>query len=100
MTDGIRTLPHDALAAHRDEFLDLARHYGLDNPRLFGSAARHNDESGSDLDILVTREPGVGLLTVAAFAGAAENLLGVKVDVVTDGGLDADHEIRRTAVPV
>ena len=95
-----RPLPREALAAHRDDFLGLAQQYGFANPRFFGSAARGDDRPGSDLDILVTRKPGAGLLTVAGFASAAEQLLGVDVDVVTDGGLDVDHEIMRTAVPV
>lgn len=93
-------LPHDALAAHRRAFADLARRYGFSNLRVFGSAARGTDTPGSDLDVLVTRAPGTGLLTVAAFAAEASALLGVEVDVVTDGGLPDDHEILRTAVAV
>lgn len=95
-----RPLPHDALAAHRDDLVALAARYGLSNVRVFGSAARHSDVPGSDLDILVTRSAGTGLLSVAAFAGEATDLLGVEVDVVTDGGLRADHEILMTAIPV
>ena len=100
MRTTIQEQPHEALAAHREEFLVLVRQYGFDNPRIFGSAARRDDQPGSDLDVLVTRRPGVGLLTISAFANAAEQLLGVDVDVVTDGGLGADHEIVRTAVPI
>jgi hypothetical protein len=37
---------------------------------------------------------------VDAFAAAASELLGVEVDVVTDGGLRDDHEILTTAVAV
>jgi predicted nucleotidyltransferase/DNA-binding XRE family transcriptional regulator len=93
-------LPHDALAKHRHELADLASRYGLSNVRVFGSAARGTDRPGSDLDVLVTRSPGVGLLTIAAFAAAASELLGVEVDVVTDGGLRPDHEILTTAIAV
>lgn len=95
-----RPLPHDALAARRADLVSLAGRYGFDNVRVFGSAARGTDSPGSDLDILVTRSPGTGLLTVAAFAADASELLGVEVDVVTDGGLRADHEIVATAVAV
>lgn len=95
-----RPLPHDALAARRADLVSLAGRYGFDNVRVFGSAARGTDSYGSDLDILVTRSPGTGLLTVAAFAADASELLGVEVDVVTDGGLRADHEILATAVAV
>ncbi|MFJ4168263.1 helix-turn-helix domain-containing protein [Paenarthrobacter sp. NPDC089714] len=95
-----RPLPHVVLASRAQELRELAGRYGFSNVRVFGSAARGSDGPGSDLDILVTRPEGIGLLTVAAFAAAAGELLGVEVDVVTDGGLRADHEILTTAVAV
>lgn len=61
---------------------------------------RGSDRPGSDLDILVTRAPGIGLLTLVAFAEEASELLGVEVDVVTDGALGPGHEILATAVAV
>lgn len=91
-------LPHEALEQHRDELKTLAAQYGLSRLRVFGSAALGTDTNQSDLDILVTRAPDVGLLTIAEFALAAERLLGVPVDVVTDGGLPADHPILQSAV--
>ncbi len=100
LQDAARPLPHDALAAHRRELEDLAAEFGLRNLRVFGSAARGADQPGSDLDLLVSRDRGVGLLTMAGFAEAAEDLLNVAVDVVSDGGFPADHEILTTAVPV
>ena len=95
-----RPLPHQALAEHHQELGELARAFGFSNVRVFGSATRGADAPGSDLDLLVTRPDGAGLLTIAAFAEAARDLLGVEVDVVTDGGLPADHEILATAVPL
>jgi len=95
-----RPLPHDALAAHSDELINLAGNYGLSNIRVFGSAARGTDGPDSDLDILVSRSAGVGLLAIAAFAAEASELLGVEVDVVTDGGLSADHEILSAAIAI
>lgn len=91
-------LPHEALARHRAELLHLAERFGFRNLRVFGSAARGTDRAGSDLDLLVTRPQGAGLLTVAAFAAEAGELLGVEVDVVTDGGLPDGHEILTSAV--
>lgn len=84
---------------HRQELLQLAAEYGLTDVRVFGSAGRGTDGPASDLDLLVTRSPGTGLLTLGAFAESASALLGVEVDVVTDGGLRPDHEIRTSAVP-
>lgn len=95
-----RPLPHEALAAKHEELKQLAGRFGLGNVRVFGSAAHGSDRPGSDLDLLVTRSPGVGLLTIAAFADAASQLLGVEVDVVTDGGFRDDHEILATAVSI
>lgn len=95
-----RPLPHDALAAHRDALVALAHSCGLSNIRVFGSAVRGSDGPGSDLDLLVTRSAGTGLLTVAEFSERASALLGVEVDVVTDGGLSGDHEIVASAVAV
>jgi predicted nucleotidyltransferase len=98
LRSAMRPLPHEALEQHRDELKALAADHGLSNLRVFGSAGEGTDTSQSDLDILVTRAPNVGLLTIAEFAFAAEQLLGVPVDVVTDGGLPADHPILRSAV--
>lgn len=94
----LRPLPREALERHRGELKELAAHYALSNVRVFGSAERGTDTVQSDLDILVTRAPDVGLLTIAEFASEAERLLGVPVDVVTDGGLPADHPIVLSAV--
>lgn len=95
-----RPLPRQALAAKRRQLDELARSFGLTNIRVFGSTARGTDGPESDLDLLVTRGDGVGLLTIATFAEEASELLGVEVDVVTDGGLAEDHEILSTAVNV
>ena len=95
-----RPLPHEILAARSDELVALAGRFGFSDVRAFGSAVRHSDRPGSDLDIVVTRPRGAGLLTVAAFAAAASDLFGIEVDVITDGGLPADHEILATAVAV
>lgn len=95
-----RPLPHELLAANSVVLKQLAARYGLSNVRVFGSVARGTDTPQSDLDLLVTRSDGVGLLGLAAFGEAASELLGVEVDVVTDGGLREGHEILMTAVAV
>lgn len=98
LRSAMRVLPHEALKQHRDELKKLAAEHGLSNVRVFGSAGRGADTAQSDLDLLVTRGPNVGLLTIAEFASEAEQLLGVPIDVVTDGGLPADHPILQSAV--
>lgn len=93
-----RPLPHESLILNRQKLQELAASFGLINLRIFGSAMSKTDRPDSDVDLLVSRPQGTGLLTLAAFAEAAQELLGVEVDVVTDGGLPPDHEIMRTAV--
>lgn len=39
-------------------------------------------------------------MTISAFALAAEQMLGVRVDIVTEGGLRSGHPIRDEAVPL
>jgi predicted nucleotidyltransferase len=84
-----------------DEVRRLAHDFGMENPRVFGSVARGEDRPGSDLDLLVTVPRGTGLLTLLRFVHAVEGLLGVHVDVVSEGGLGERHAaIRRAALPV
>lgn len=63
--------------------------------------ARGDDVPGSDLDLLVRWGPGTGLMAVSALALALEDLLGVRVDLVSEAGLSERHdEIRSEARPV
>ena len=101
LLEAAKARPSASLAAHRDEVRRLALDFGVTNPRVFGSVARGEDLPGSDLDLLVTVPRGKGLLALVGFAHAVEDLLGVHVDVVSEGGLGESHAgIRRDAVPV
>ena len=59
--------PSAALAAHRAELRQLASHYGLSHPRIFGSVLAGTDDGQSDLDLLVDPAENTSLLTLAAF---------------------------------
>ena len=48
--------PSEALARHRVKIREAAGRFPVANPRVFGSVARGNDQSNSDLDILVRRQ--------------------------------------------
>lgn len=101
LLDAAKPRPSSSLAAHREEIRRLAHDFGVVNPCVFGSVARGDDKPGSDLDLLVTVPPGKGLFALVGFAHAVEELLGVHVDVVSEGGLGESHTgIRRDAVPV
>lgn len=90
--------PRDVLAERRQDLVALAERHGLHDPRLFGSVARGTDHPGSDIDLLVRVPRGTGLLSIAAFALEAEQILGMHVDVVTEGAIRADHPILAEAV--
>jgi hypothetical protein len=75
------------LRARRSEILSLAARYGARNVRVFGSVARGDDRADSDIDLLVEVEPGRSLLDVIGFEQDLSELLGRRVEVLTDGGI-------------
>jgi predicted nucleotidyltransferase len=85
MTTRLRGL----LAKRRMEILEAARRHGARNVRIFGSVARGDDDEKSDFDFLVEMEPGRSLLDHAALLLDLEELLGCKVDVLSEKGIKA-----------
>lgn len=79
--------PSQVLADHRDAILALARQHRATHVRVFGSVARGEDVSGSDLDLLVTFAPDASVFDLAELIDALVDLTGLPVDVVSDGGL-------------
>lgn len=71
----------------RDAIIALAAKHGARNPRLFGSVARGEAEAESDIDLLVKMEEGRSLLDVSALAQDLQELLGLRVDVISEDGL-------------
>ena len=57
------------------------------NPRVFGSVLHGQDGEGSDLDLLVDPLPGATLFDLGGLQIELEELLGVRVDLVTPGDL-------------
>lgn len=79
--------PSTALARHRGDVMELVRkHHGSD-PRVFGSVARGEDVPGSDVDHLVRFDARASLYDLVDLQASLEELLGVSVDVVSEGGL-------------
>ncbi len=72
------------LERYRLDILRIARSHGARRIRVFGSFARGEEGPDSDLDVLVDLEPGRDLLDIVAIKQDLEDLLGRKVDVVTE----------------
>ena len=89
---------------HREEILALAARNGASNVRIFGSVAREDTGETSDLDLLVRFKPGSSLMDHGMLIEELQELLHVKVDVVSEGAL-RDHdrfgrEVLKEAVPL
>ncbi len=55
----------------RQRILDVAARYGATNLRVFGSVARGDERSDSDIDVLVDLPPDSGLLTLDAIGAGS-----------------------------
>ena len=72
------------LKTKRDEILRIAEKHGARNVRVFGSFARGEAGPESDIDFLVEMEPGRSLLDLGGLWADLTELLGRKVDIVTE----------------
>lgn len=79
--------PSQALAQHRDAVCSAARRYRVNNLRVFGSVVRNKDTDGSDLDLLVDPLPGTTLFDLGGLQDELQELMGLRVDVLTPGDL-------------
>ena len=87
----------------REEILEIASKHGAYNVRIFGSVARGDDTEDSDIDFLIDYDinkispwfPGGLLMDL-------QDLLGCKVDIVTEKGLSKfiKHRILDEAKPL
>ena len=66
-------------AQHRNEILTVARGRRITAVRVFGSVARGEAHSGSDIDLIVEIEPGRSILAQGEFQPEVEELHGVPV---------------------
>lgn len=72
---------------NRLEIINLALNRGIRNVRLFGSMADDTIHENSDVDLLVDLGPGETGFSLGGFLMDLQNLLGRKVDVVTESSL-------------
>jgi predicted nucleotidyltransferase len=90
--DSSQLRPSTVLASHRHAVLRLARRHRAGNVRVVGSIARRQDAAGSDVDLLVSFAHDASVFDQAELIEDLQDLLGVHVDVISDGGLNAAHE--------
>ena len=77
----------ELLKKKREDILRIAAKHGARNVRIFGSVARGEADDQSDIDVLVEMEPGRSLLDMGGLLMDLQEVLGRKVDVVTEKGL-------------
>lgn len=94
---GRRRVTVAELRTRSAELMRIGERYGISNIRVFGSVARGEAGSDSDLDLLVDVAPGRGYFDMAGFALDVEQLLGVYTEVATVAGLKARIRDRVTA---
>ena len=92
----------ELLREKREDILRIAAKHGAGNVRVFGSAARGQGGSESDLDILVEAGPEHSAWFPGGLVAELEELLGCKVDVVTENALHwyIRDQVLKEAVPL
>ena len=87
------------LAEHHQE---LRERFGVKSLRLFGSVARDEASEGSDVDVLVDFNDTPSLFGFLRLRTYLQDLLGAKVDLVTESGLKdrARHFVEKDAIHV
>jgi predicted nucleotidyltransferase len=86
----------------RNDILLLARQHGAASIKIFGSVVRGEEYPDSDVDFLVQMENGRSLFDMGGLLMDLQDLLGCKVDVVSENGLRSrikDHVLRE-AMPI
>jgi predicted nucleotidyltransferase len=80
---------HPIIESHRYELMAPARTRGVTAVRVFGSMSRDDGDvnENSDVDLLVTLGPGTSALALGGLLLDAQELLGRRIDLVTEAGL-------------
>ncbi|HSA03019.1 MAG TPA: nucleotidyltransferase domain-containing protein [Candidatus Paceibacterota bacterium] len=91
-----------SLAERRAEIIRLAEEHRASEVRVFGSVARGENTEASDVDFLITTQPGCSLLDLGGLLADLEDLLKCRVDLVTDDGLKPRlrERVLREAIPL
>ena len=93
---GVR--PSALLAQMRDDIVAVAARHHASNLRVFGSVAAGSDTPSSDLDLLVHFSDEASLYDQVGLIWDLEDLLGLSVDVISDGAAGVDRIKHAVAV--
>ena len=87
---------------HRHELKRVLEELGASNIRLFGSVARGDDTSESDVDLLVDVDEKVSLFALGRMRREAERVLCVPVDIVPSNSLKPElaETVLTEAIPL
>jgi hypothetical protein len=89
-------------AGRRDAILRLAERHGAGNVRVFGSVARGEATTASDIDLLVEWDPDRSLMDHVGLVQDLEEALGIPVHVGTERSLHwyVRERILNEAIPL
>jgi uncharacterized protein len=92
----------ELLKEKREAILRICAKHGARNVRVFGSVARGEADVQSDVDLIVQFDPERSLLDHAALWLELQDLLGCKLDVVSDRGIKPRirERVLREAIPL
>ncbi len=79
--------PSEILVLKREAAREAVGRFHATNLRVFGSALHGGDREDSDIDLLVDTLPGATLFDLGGLQMELEELLGVRVDLLTPGDL-------------
>jgi uncharacterized protein len=90
------------LREKRDDIKQIAARHGAYNIRVFGSVARGEARPESDIDFLIDAGPATSSWFPAGLILDLEDLLGRRVEVVTEKALNPDlrDHVMREAIPL
>ncbi|HOW67138.1 MAG TPA: nucleotidyltransferase family protein [Candidatus Paceibacterota bacterium] len=91
-----------ALTERRSEILGLAERYRTGEVRVFGSIVRGENVENSDVDLLIKPRRGCSLFDLAGLLEDLQELLGCRVDLVTEDDLKPRlrERVLKEAIPL
>jgi predicted nucleotidyltransferase len=90
------------LTQKREQIMKTAADYDAYDVRVFGSVARGEADEASEINLLVSLEPGRSLMDLGGLLYDLQKYLGIELDVVPEKGLRAriSEQVLREAIPL